>query len=299
MNRLKRFKFRHAITLYVLALLFSFLFQLEAIGNETYYDKESLRPSYSLNSPLPLISNEYIGLSVEEVNGRFTIGTTGGDPENAADDDQVLLYGHPWPWTSFTTVRIDGEDFVYGDNRDSFSQTPTNSIAFNTSTVTINNIAITQILTLINNPYTGRTDTLEIRYQVINNDPNNSHNIGLRVLLDTMLGGNDGAPFQIPSTVSPNGPRTTETEYTGNNIPEYWQAFNTLTNPTVISQGRLRGGQTTVPDRFVLASWPDIYSTVWDYQVTPGKIFGSSSYPDSAIAIYWNPIQLDSYEIKE
>jgi hypothetical protein len=121
-----------------------------------------------------------------------------------------------------------------------------------------------------------------------NLDLSNSHNVGLRVLLDTMLGGNDGAPFQIPGT----GAVTTEHEYTGASIPDYWQSFDDLNNPTVISQGTLRGYDATAPDRVIFASWPEFYNTQWDYTITSGKIFGSTDYPDSSVGLYWNPITL-------
>jgi hypothetical protein len=77
--------------------------------------------------------------------------------------------------------------------------------------------------------------------------------------------------------------------FAGGDVPNFWQSFDNLSNPTVTSQGTLEGGLATVPDRFMLASWPDIYNTIWDYTTTPGKIFGSSGYPDSAVAMYWEP----------
>jgi len=129
---------------------------------------------------------------------------------------------------------------------------------------------------------------MEIRYMLENLDLSNSHDIGLRVLLDTMLGSNDGAPFQIPGS----GAVTTEHEYVGTSVPDYWQAFDSLDNPTVLSQGTLRGGDATAPDRVVFASWPDFYASMWNYSVTAGKIFGATSYPDSSVGLYWDPKSL-------
>jgi hypothetical protein len=246
--------------------------------------KESLAPVYSRHSPLPLISNDFISLSVEAANGLFTLGTTGGDPGNPNDNNKLLLYGHPWPWSSFTTIRIDGTDYQYGSESGSFTLPPTNYITYNKSVWVSNQIQVTQTLSLVENPSTGRVDNLEIRYLIVNNDTQN-HTVGVRVLLDTMLGSNDGAPFQVPGF----GAITTEMEIS---IPVYWQAFDNLSNPSVISQGTLIGGLATRPDRFILASWPDIYGTDWDYTATAGKIFGDTSYPDSAVALYWNPVQI-------
>jgi hypothetical protein len=230
------------------------------------------------------IQNDYLSISVSDSDSTFTLGNTGGDPANPNDDNQILLYGHPYPWSSFTTVRVDGSDYIFGSSDGTFTQVPTSYPTYIKSVWVSHNIQVTQTLQFATNPATGRVDVMQIRYMLENLDLTNSHNVGLRVLLDTMLGGNDGAPFYIPGT----GAVTTEHEYTGASIPDYWVAFDDLGNPTVVSQGTFRGSDATVPDRVIFVSWPDFYSTEWDYTITPGKIFGSTSYPDSSVGVYWN-----------
>jgi hypothetical protein len=52
-------------------------------------------------------SNEYIGVEVGS-DGRFTVVAFAPAPWD-------LLYGWPgMPWTSFSTIRVDGADYVYG-----------------------------------------------------------------------------------------------------------------------------------------------------------------------------------------
>ena len=230
------------------------------------------------------IQNDYLSISVSDSDSTFTLGNTGGDPANPNDDNQILLYGHPNPWSSFTTVRIDGSDYIFGSSEGTFTQVPTSYPTYIKSVWTSHNIQVTQTLQFATNPATGRVDVMQIRYMLENINLTNSHNVGLRVLLDTMLGGNDGAPFYVPGT----GAVTTEHEYSGASIPDYWVAFDDLGNPTVVSQGTFRGSDATVPDRVIFVSWPDFYSTRWDYAITPGKIFGSTSYPDSSVGVYWN-----------
>ncbi len=123
---------------------------------------------------------------------------------------------------------------------------------------------------------------MEIKYTVTNNG-SVSQDVGARVMLDTMIASNDAVPFNVPGT----GAVTTEMEFTGANIPEYWQGFDTLTNPTLIAQGTLTTGGATTPDKFTIASWDEIYDYYWNYTVTPGQATG-----DSAVAIYWNPTTL-------
>ena len=60
--------------------------------------------------------SDYVGFAVKnegEYSGRFTIGNVEGNPDYASDNDQILLFGHPKPWSSFTTVRLDGEPIIF------------------------------------------------------------------------------------------------------------------------------------------------------------------------------------------
>ena len=45
------------------------------------------------------ISNEYIEITLN--GNRYTLGTTGGNPDSAADNNQKLLYGYPGGGTSY------------------------------------------------------------------------------------------------------------------------------------------------------------------------------------------------------
>ena len=55
---------------------------------------------------------------------------------------------------------------------------------------------ITQHLSFIRNPNTQVEDTALIEY-IIQNTSSSTQNIGLRIMLDTKLGSNDGAPFRM------------------------------------------------------------------------------------------------------
>ena len=63
------------------------------------------------------MENEFIRLVVnagpDEV-GRFSIKTTGGDPSRPESKNQHLIFGANAPWTSYTTVLIDGEKYGFG-----------------------------------------------------------------------------------------------------------------------------------------------------------------------------------------
>ena len=237
------------------------------------------------------VSNEYLSIATNE-DGTFTLGCTGGDPSKSSDDNKILLYGHPEPWSSISTVKVDGTDYLYGSDG-TVLDFPTDYGSYIQSSWQYEDIKVTQINSLVSNPSTGRADIMKIEYQFTNLDQDNSHDVGLRVLLDTMLGDNDGAPFQVPGF----GALTTENEFfkSNNEIPDYWQCFDYLNNPTVVSQGTLKGSGATEPDRLIFADWPDFVNTEWDYAVTSGKTLTD----DSAVGLYWNPTSLGPGETKE
>ncbi|HEX2951446.1 MAG TPA: cellulosome anchor protein, partial [Armatimonadota bacterium] len=63
------------------------------------------------------LKNEFIRVVVNQgpnEAGRFSVDTTGGDPTRPASKGQQLIYGGNTPWTSFTTVRIDNTNYVFG-----------------------------------------------------------------------------------------------------------------------------------------------------------------------------------------
>ncbi len=262
-----------------------------AIPNSTVYAKDDLS---TVTVEEDSMSNEYIKLVTDE-NGRFVLGTTGGDLSKDTDNNKKLLYGFPdYVETSFTTIRIDGKSYIYGENGLETSPTFNADEKSCVSTQIINNIEITQTLSFVNNVSTDKEDVMEIKYVVKNND-SISHNIGTRIMLDTMLGNNDDAPFRVQGT----GSVTTETEFMGDDIPQYWQAFDSLTEPTVVSQGTFVRGNDLKPDKVQFAHWgaggwfgtPGVAETPWDYQITDGK-----SNDDSAVTVTWNETELTSGE---
>lgn len=252
--------------------------------------KESLAQEYMLRNVIGnRMGNDYLEMAVNQSDGHYTIGTTGGNPNNEQDNYSRMLYGHPSPGTSYTTFAIDEEFFKYGDDgfvlfgKPKFDETSLT----NTSTVQYGKIRIKQILSLVENQSTGRKDVVEIKYEVTNRD-RIGHNIGARIMLDTMLGNNDSAPFRVPGT----GAVTTQTEFVGEDIPAYWQAFDSLENPQVISQGSFLRGEND-PDIVQFTSWPSVIDTMWDAPIEYDRPNG-----DSAVTVCWYQMPLYAGESK-
>ncbi len=222
-----------------------------------------------------MIRNDYIEAYINDA-GHYTMGTTGGNPNSTTDNNKLLLYGHPGSSTTETLIVVDGyEEYFNTSNTTLYVDE-----AYAVSVDTISGVEVTQIISLIENEYTGKPDVAEIKY-ILKNTGTTSKQIGARIMLDTMLGSNDGAPFKIPGV----GDVTTEKEYHGDDIPEYWQAVDSLTNYSVISTGDFYKNIAERPDKVQFAAWPDIHGSRWDYHVS------SSNYVtrDSAVAAYFNP----------
>lgn len=244
---------------------------------EVYLDMEKS----SISAPMVLsegasgyIRNTYIEAYIAS-NGQFTMGTIEGDPDSSTDNNKKLLFGHPNPWSSETLVRIDGVDYWFHEYVTDVSFTDNQCI----STAVISGVEVRQILRLMKNPYTNLEDLVSIQYAYTNTS-STTKQIGIRIMLDTMLGNNDGAPFRV------NGADVvTEVEYTGNSVPQYWQSFDSLEQPNVTATGFFYFSNTETPDKVQFAHWGSIRGSGWDYQVTSDK----SVTGDSAVAAYFNP----------
>ena len=232
-----------------------------------------------------VLKNEYIDVSIFD-NGRFSIGTVKGNPEIDTDENAKLLYGWPSRSTSYTTIKIDGYDYAFGNK---LTVLPANldEGLINTCLEVYGDIEIRQDLSIVNGGFSDMDDTVEIKY-IITNTGEEYHDLGVRIMMDTMLGRNDHAPFKVPGL----GDITETTILEGNQIPEFWQAVDDLVNPGVISQGTLALYQNNRPDRFVMSSWRYLKSNMWAYNHT-------GNFGDSAVAVYWDPKPLAPGETRE
>ncbi len=230
--------------------------------------------------------NARLAIAVDPATGRFNMGafpdpSTGGATASSWD----LMYRWPSsPRTSFTTLRVDGVDVAYGDSPGSFTLPPTDVDPLtNRSVWQLGDIKVTQVVQIVPNPLTQQEDLARISYSA-ENVGEVSHEAGLRIMVDTEIRLNDGAPFRVPGS----GIITTETEFLGDDIPSTFQVFRDVTQSDYVASATLRRAGEEPPDRLVLAYWPRIFYTRYDYVISPGSDFTS----DSAYAVYWFPEEL-------
>ena len=231
------------------------------------------------------MTNKYIKIITDSASGRFIIKTTGGDPELDSDNNALLLY-EKYPPFSFTTIQIDKKNFIFGDMLGKFEQVPVIRSGAIVCIWSIYTFQITQKLKFIKGPTTGNVDTVEISYRIWNKDIK-AHNIGTRIVFDTFLGKEDGAPFRVPGL----GTVTTEKLLQGAEIPEYWYSYDDLVKPTIRAQGTLKIKNSPVPDKIILAGWHHFNDNLWNFRLKEGRSFKKSflSPKDSAVGIFWEP----------
>jgi hypothetical protein len=260
------------------------------------------------------LRNDYIAILVNqesENTGRFSIHTTGGDPTRDDDDYQLLLYQQSQrsPWTSYTTVKIDEVDYVFGGpTKDQAGYNGVYGEMVTEPTIIEQNgqkviytswqlgpALITQTLSFVRSSTTGLFDTVRIAYNIKNTDER-PHQIGLRIMLDTMLGANDGAPFRVGELAI-----LTDMAFMGSELSNFWQAFDSLSNPRVIGQGTLQGLGITTPDQVFFSNWGSLANGVWDFDFVPGRDFTrlGEFELDSAVALLWKPVTFQPGEEKQ
>jgi hypothetical protein len=154
-------------------------------------------------------------------------------------------------------------------------------------------VEITQDVELVAGEQSGALDTCLVRYRMENKD-NEPHRVGLRFLLDTFIGDNDGVPFLIPGE---SQLCDTKRVLRGDEIPQYLQAceHQDLADPGTVARLLLRaGGGLEPPQRVTLGAWPNPRlpdrhcrqeKTLWEVPVLPIK---SLPEPDSAVTMYWD-----------
>ena len=130
--------------------------------------------------------------------------------------------------------------------------------------------------------YKSLLDTCLINYKIENKDKNKTRKVGLRILLDTYIGDNDGPTFTVPGLTDLVDSKR---DFAGPAVPDFIQALEkpNIKDPGIIAQLSFRRGEKLeVPSRVSLTHWP-------------GNKIGGSSYDikveeikdDSAVVIYW------------
>jgi len=242
------------------------------------------------------VSNDFVEIAVSDryPGSNLSMGITGGLPGTLYDDNKPILFGHPHPYTSVTTIWVDGKALIYGSNdgvlvEDPYASHDGKSIERRWD---FQNIEIKQKISLTKSEWSENKyeDTAQIQYIITNND-NLSHEVGVRILLDTMLGDDDAMPIRTSNySYTPF-----EYDFYSPNIPSWWRATVHEGNKIFFSvRGTLKDHGATLPDRFSIVNWSNIFSTKWGYKTNPDL----EVINDSGVALWWEPAVIEPGKVK-
>jgi hypothetical protein len=171
-------------------------------------------------------------------------------------------------------------------------------------------IEVTQFVERVRGEQSRLLDTCRVRYRVENRD-SKPHTVGLRFLLDTYIGGNDGVPFTIPGDSDLcDTLKDLPAQAKDKKMPDFLQALEKpdLAKPRTVAHLRLKLEDVKeVPQRVTLGAWPNEKlrvlhrkasgpSTLWEVPLLPMK---SLDLNDSAVVLYWKEQTLKPREKRE
>jgi hypothetical protein len=243
------------------------------------------------------------------------------DPAHPSDlDPKKLTYDKrltydPYGSTNSTVLRIDGQDHKFGGKTGGGWERPKPEDVGKwggkkaTWIFDDSRIAVTQTVELVpgepqivEGEYKHLVDTCLVRYTIKNTD-SRPHTVGLRFLLDTLIGSNDGVPFTVPG----RGLVDSFADYQGGQIPDFLFVLERPDpkNPGTVAQLTLRlGGKLEAPERVSLTRWPG-QNGVSKFDVplvsfAPNPVEKDMGLPgDSAVALYWEERELGPKETRE
>ncbi|MFN4259959.1 MAG: hypothetical protein ACK4RK_11755 [Gemmataceae bacterium] len=217
-----------------------------------------------------------------------------------------------------TCLRIDGQDILFGTNPPGRWLVQKEAVATGPfadlvgahavwSADASNTIVVTQTVQLVPGEQSGLLDTALVRYQIENRDEK-PRRVGLRFMLDTYIGANDGVPFMLPGAKGLNNTSADFNQPAA--IPDFIQALERedLKDPGTIAHLQLKlGGRFEAPSRVTLGAWPNeridgrkrclAANTLWEVPVHNMDILHQIDRKankqqvaeiDSAVVIYWN-----------
>ncbi|MGF1580629.1 MAG: hypothetical protein ACFCD0_14805 [Gemmataceae bacterium] len=209
--------------------------------------------------------------------------------------------------TNTVVVKLNGRDFVFGNPKHGqFAEPPQttknkyNSRLQDSRAVwipTSSQISVEQLISYVPGAAVAgkgglqrRLDTAFVRYRITNEDSEDV-NVGLRFMLDTLIGNNDGVPFTIPGTDKLVDEKKEFAD--AKTIPDVILALERpdLKEPGTVAELNLKVGDNfEPPDKVLLTRWPFRESFRWDIPLRNFQI-PSPENPrktkDSAIVVYW------------
>src|SRR5262249_38694090 len=248
--------------------------------------------TYNVKDPDPLLTVRF------NENMRFGLEMAKEKDPNYPDKYKRLTYDEHGK-SNNTIIKIDNFEHVFGvttpnnrwadRGRGKKKPIPGRNGWTSTMEFTSEKVEVTQHVEIVPGQ-SGYLDTLLVYYTIRNKD-DGKRKVGIRVMLDTFIGANDGVPFTIPGK---KGFVDTKADFVGEQVPDYIEVIEKPNDPedpgTVARMGlrhmRLPGGITLEDmDKLRICRFPGPNAR-WDWPVQSMK-GGKGETADSCVALYW------------
>jgi hypothetical protein len=156
-------------------------------------------------------------------------------------------------------------------------------------------VVATQKVELVPGEQTRLLDTCLVRYSVKNRSAA-ARKVGLRVLLDTFIGANDGVPFVVPGRP---GLLEDMQRFPQKDIPDFIQALERpdLKDPGTVAHLALKLPGAEPVETMLVAAWPGNREVRWDWE--PRAMNENPQARDSSVALYWAEREMNPGEVRE
>jgi hypothetical protein len=263
---------------------------------------------------------EKMWMTAAQPTMRFGVVTLHGGKEVGKSPNVTRLTFDPWGRTNNTCIRLDGSDVrLFGGPQGNWEERAAKTWKEKDQdhegvrSVWVcddKKIKVVQLVELVRGDQSHLLDTCRVRYQLVNMPDGFERQAGIRFLLDTFIGANDGVPFTIPGdSALCDTKKDLPLEAKDKKIPDFLQALEKgdLAHPGTIARLRLKLENLEQPVRVTLGAWPNVKlgvldrlavgpNTLWDVPVLPIKTFDLN---DSAVTIYWKEEPLKPGQTRE
>lgn len=253
---------------------------------------------FQVSNQLLSMQNDYTSVHMSGTNGGFYISNVEGDKTVKSDNNKELLYHSDDYDTSFTSFKItkNGQSNTYifgGDYSFEGIETSPVTVAKGDKELlakwTLGELEFTQRLELANSG-SNEHGLVCLSYDVKNNGTENVQ-IEARILLDSAVGNNDFAYYEIPDTSYESSIIEKECIIKANEIPSTFYAYDDLKNPSTMASCVI--SSKGMLEQIAFAHWNSLAATDFDFAPNESLYFttdGNDEFgtADSAMAMYYD-----------
>ncbi len=248
------------------------------------------------------LENENIEVTVSTKNGGFIVRTKDGNVFNKDDDNKNLLFHNGEFDTSFASFQVtkggQTKEYIFGGNY-TFLGLGENTLSVQqvgdgiVSTWSVDDLTFTQLLQPVWSEGANEHGAVALCYTVENSSAEPA-GVKVRLLLDTALGQQDYAYYELAQTAGGYSRIETEQIVTGSDIPANFFAYDNIDNPGVTAYTISDTSQDgMMPYQAAFGHWNNLAATVFDFTPDNTLTFtnpGNKRYltADSAYALYYD-----------